>query len=150
MFSIKKLKPVTDFERMLLALVTMLFAVTMFAVVASAHGQGERSERQAEVASTQSSVMGPAAPEVARVANTVGIPKELVAYADCFNIYRNGELFAACIKPSIDEAGDYYFIDNSPEIKPATRFTYSVSAVNATGESPRINQNGPYPSTGSK
>jgi hypothetical protein len=111
-----------------------MLGTLLFSAV-SAHAGTGSTATTAPVAESPVEVMGPVVP----VANVVELPR--VASANCFNVYRDDILIAECIQPSIDPAdGDYYFLDSSPEVKPATRFTYSVSAVNDTGESPRLYQ----------
>lgn len=129
--NIKK-QSVSVIERIILAVIAALIGSVVFALSAQAQ---EGTTVASTTATTPAPVMGPAAP----VGNVVELPRD--ATANCFNVYRDDILIAECIKPRIATAtGHWYFDDSSPEIKPATRFTYSVSAVNDTGESPRLYQ----------
>lgn len=131
--NIKVKKSVSVIERVILAVIAVLIASVVFALSAQAK-TGTTDPGPAPVTVGSPAPMGPAAP----VGNVVALPE--VAWANCFNVYRNGTLIAPCVK-------GFQYIDASPEVAPATRWTYEVSAVNDTGESPRIGQGGPYPSS---
>jgi hypothetical protein len=121
-------------ERILIALLAIMLGTLIFSAVSAHAATGSASATTPVVESTVE-VMGPVVP----VSNVIELPK--IANANCFNIYRDDILLAECIKPRVDTVtGNYYFDDSSPEVVPSSRFTYSVSAVNDTGESPRLHQ----------
>lgn len=136
-------KSVSNIEKFMIGGIVALGALV--AVTGSAHAAANvTASSTAQAVTVAPNVMGPVAPEASRASNVVEVPR--IAGADCFNIYRDGALLAKCIKPSVDATtGDYYYDDKSVDVTPASRWTYEVSAVNATGESPRIGQGGPYP-----
>lgn len=142
MSNVKKIKFAKVAERILIACLAVAVAGLVFAI--SGHATAKESV-STPVATTIPELMGPANTDAKFVGNTVPLPK--IAGADCFNVYRDGKLIAPCVKPKIESTKDgdfYYFDDASPEVTPASRWTYEVSAVNATGESPRYGQGGPY------
>lgn len=129
--------------------IASLVMALLIGITISAHAQAASATAwtPAHVDAAPTNIMGPSNEAAKFVGNTVTLPK--VASATCFNIYRDGALIAKCVQPSIENNSDgsfWYYDDHSPEVTPSSRFTYEVSAVNATGESPRYGQGGPYPS----
>lgn len=142
MSSFKKIST-SVIERVAIALLAVAIVCLGFAVSAQAQEGTTAPVSAPATVESPATPMGPAAPSVERVANTVLLPQ--IVAADCFNVYRNGVLIGDCVQPLIDmSTGDWYFDDSSEVVTPASKWTYEVSAVNATGESPRYSQGGPY------